>query len=172
MQPAPPQAAQPVAQGYAVKRGLGRVWGFTLLSLGLYSYYWFFVTREQVTREIGGNDNAGLQTAGLFVPILNIVIIYWLWRDINVARTRVGLPEFSIPLYLVLSLIGLAPIFYSLVVNKLNEYWDRRTGGQAVDAPVTGGEKAVVAVGAVFLVLWILFIIAVILAVALGGSSS
>jgi len=169
-QPAP---QQPVGvQTYAVKRGVGRVLGFSVLSFGLYTYYWFYVTREQLTSEIGGDDDAGLQTAGLLVPILNIFIIYWLWRDINIARTRVGLPEFSIPLYLVLSLIGLAPIFYCLVVSKLNEYWDRRLGGQAADAPVTGGEKAVVAVGAVFLVLYIVGIIAFIAILASQGVSS
>lgn len=173
MQQAPAGAPQPIGQGYAVKRGVGRVVGFTLLSLGLYSFYWFYVTREQVTREIGADDNAGLQTAGLLVPILNIFIVYWLWRDINVARTRVGLQEFPIPVYLILSLIGLSPIFYCLVVSKLNEYWDRRTGGQAVDAPVTGGEKAVVAIGAAFLVLWILgTILLIILAIVVGDSSS
>lgn len=162
----------PLSTGYAVKRGVGRVLGFSVLSFGLYGFYWFYVTREQMTREVGGDDNAGLQTAGLLVPILNIFIIYWLWRDINIARTRVGLDEFSIPVYLVLSLLGLSPIFYCLVVSKLNEYWDRRTNGQATDAPVTGGEKAVVAVGLVLLVLYIVFILLIIiLAAATSGAS-
>ena len=144
--------------------------GFTILSFGLYAFYWFYVTREQMTREVGGNDQVGLQTAGLLVPILNIFITYWLWRDINIARTRVGLPEFNIPVYLVLSILGLSPIFYGLVVSKLNEYWDHRTGGQATDAPVTGGEKAVVAVGAILLVLYILLILLVIILAAASSS--
>lgn len=169
----PQQAAQQPgfpSGGYPVKRGAGRVLGFSILSFGLYGFYWFYVTREQMTREVGGDDNVGLQTAGQIVPILNFVIIYWLWRDINIARTRVGLPEFNIPVYLVLSILGLSPIFYCLVVSRLNEYWDRRTNGQATDAPVTGGEKAVVAVGAVLMLLYILFIIVAIILAAAGTS--
>lgn len=166
------QQPGPLSSGYAVKRGVGRVLGFSILSFGIYGFYWFYVTREQMTREVGGDDNVGLQTAGQIVPVLNFVIIYWLWRDINIARTRVGLPEFNIPVYLVLSILGLSPIFFCLVVSRLNEYWDRRTNGQATDAPVTGGEKAVVAVGAALLLLYILFIILVIILAAAAGTSA
>ena len=159
----------PAPGAFAIKRSVLRAIGFTVLSFGLYSFYWFYVTRKELTRELGTQDNAALQTAGLLVPILNWVIIYWLWRDINSLRARVGLSEFSIPLYLVLSIIGLAPIFYCLVASDLNEYWDWRSGGQATDAPVTRNEKIVVAVGAL---LWLLWILGVVVAILVAATSS
>ncbi len=137
-----------------------------MLSLGIYHFYWFNVTRKEVSRELRTDDDAALQTAGLLVPVLNWVITYWLWRDINVARTRVGLSEFSIPLYLVLSILGLWPIFYALVAHHLNEYWDWRTGGLATDAAVTRNEKLVVAAGALLWLLWLAIIVVVIVIAA------
>ena len=160
-----------LAAAHAVKRGLGRVWAFMVLSFGLYGYYWFYVTRKQLDGELAhGRDDAGLHTAGLVVPVLNLFIVHWLWRDLNLLRQRVGLAEFPEIPYLIGS-IFLAPLFFSLVVGELNEYWDVRTGGLAGDAPVSAGEKAVVAVGALFLVLWLAavvvsFIVLIVLALS------
>lgn len=44
---------------------------------------------------------------------------------------------------------------YSIALGKFNELWDRRTHGDAVQAPVTRGEKAVLASGAVLWLLWV-----------------
>jgi hypothetical protein len=168
-QPTQP-ATSPAAPGgdqLAIKRSVVRALGFGILSFGLYTFYWFYVTRKEVSRELGTDDDAALQTAGLLVPVLNWVITYWLWRDINHLRARVGLPEFSIPLYLVLSILGLMVIFYPLVVSHLNEYWDRRTGGLATNAVVTRNEKLVVAAGAL---LWVLWAGAIAVVVALAAS--
>ena len=49
-----------------------------------------------------------------------------------------------------------APIVYSIALGKVNEYWDVRTQGLATEAPTTGAEKAVLAVGAALWVLWLL----------------
>lgn len=151
----------------AVKRSVIRVFGFGILSLGLYSLYWFYVTRKAVTAELGSGDNAGLQTIGLIVPILNFFITYWLFRDINKLRVKQNLPGIPVGAYLGtliasavlgwIPLIGMiiaigALVVYGLVVSKLNEYWDRKTNGQATDAKVTGGEIAVVLVGLVLFV--------------------
>lgn len=164
-----PQIAAPTAQPFATKRSVLRVIGLSVLSFGLYHFYWFNVTRKELTRELGTQDDAALQTAGLLVPGLNWVITYWLWRDINASRARAGLSEFSIPVYLVLSILGLSPIFFSLVVTHLNEYWDWRTGGRATDAPVTRNEKIVVAVGAL---LWLLMVAAFVAAIIVAATSS
>ena len=160
------------AEAYAVKRGLGRVWGFTVLSFGGYTYFWFFLNRRLLDGEMGGGrDDAVLHTVGLIVPVLNFFIAYWLWRDLNLLRTRIGLPEFPVALYVVGS-IFVAPVFYSLVLLKLNEYWDVRTQGIAAESPVTTVEKVVVGVG---IGLWVLWLLAIVLGIALaivGQSSS
>ena len=148
-------------EAWGVKRSMGRCWGFTLLSFGIYAPYWLYVTRGLLDRELQhGRDDAALHTVGYFVPILNYFIVYWLWRDVDRLRRSIGLPPFEVGLFVGLTVIGGAPITYSLVLNKLNEYWDHRSLGWAADAPVTTGEKLVVAAGAAF---WLLFLLGFIL---------
>jgi hypothetical protein len=169
--PAPAGGAGPVVGELAIKRGVGRVIAFSILSFGIYTYYWFYVTRKQLNSELGSTDDAGLYTAGLLVPILNIIITYWLWRDLNVLRQRVGLPEFNVILWLVLSMFVpfAALVIYPMVVNRLNEYWDVRTQGAAVTAPITTGEKIVVGIGLAF---WALFALIIIIAIVVAASTS
>ena len=164
-----PASAYP-SEAYAVKRGMGRVWGFSVLSFGLYGFWWFYVHRKLVDGELGhGRDDATLHTVGLFVPILNYFVLYWLWRDISALRVRVGLPDFPAGAY-VAGAIFLAPVLYSMVLVKLNEYWDVRTQGLATEAPVTTGEKVVVGIGAAFFVLWVLLIVVTIVIAIVAGA--
>ena len=166
-------AVAPPAGGYAVKRGLGRVIIFTILSLGFYTFFWFFQTRKQISQQLGTNDNAGLQALGLIVPILNWFIIYWLWRDIDRADRSVGGNGFNVTLYIILLIIGgfltggiVTFVMYILVLVALNGFWDRRTNGTATSAPVTGSEIAWVVVPLV------LYIVLIVVIVAAGSSSS
>jgi hypothetical protein len=163
-----PAGGGPAFGELAIKRGVGRVIGFSILSVGIYTYYWFYVTRKQVNGELGSTDDAGLYTAGLLVPILNVIITYWLWRDIAMLRQRAGLPDFNVVLWVVLSMFvpGAALVIYPMVVNRLNEYWDVRTGGAAVTAPVTTGEKVVVGLGIAFWALIVLLVVVVIIVAA------
>jgi hypothetical protein len=165
----PAQTAYP-AEAYAVKRPLGRTFGFTVLSFGGYAYYWFYATRRLLDWEFAsGRDQSVLHTLGLLVPVLNFFVTWWLWRDLNLLRTRVGLPEFPAVAYLIGS-IFLAPVFYCLVLNRVNEYWDVRTQGLATEAPVSTAEKVIVGLGAGAWALFLLLIvIAVIVAIALSG---
>lgn len=161
----PPAAAQP-AEGYAVKWPLARVIGFTILSLGIYQFYWFYITRKWITQQIGGNDNVGLQTLGLIVPILNFVIIYWLWRDISALRERVGLSPMNVSVYVIVYILGalflplVNVVILVLVLQALNEYWDASTNGQAVDKPTTSGELMATFIPLVVIVLVIVVAVA------------
>ena len=173
---------QPAAQTaqldpyHGQKFPMGRAWGFTILSFGLWGFYWLYSTRKQIDQELGGyRDDALLHTLGLLVPILNFFVIYWLWRDINLLCERSGVGGFSPGGYLagliVLSFFGLgAPIFYTLVLSKLNEFWDRRAGGQAQVRPVVTAEKVVVGIGIALLVLYVLILVIVIIAAAASSS--
>jgi len=168
----PPPTVGP--EDMAVRRSYLRVVGFSVLSLGLYVVYWFYVTRKQLSRELGTNDRAGLQTAGNFVPILNYFIAHWLWRDISLLRQRVGLPGFDVAPYtagnVVGSLFGLHYVVYLLIQEKLNNYYDRSRGGRAPDARFTAGEIAIVVIP---LVLFVgLFALLITLAAVDGGSGS
>lgn len=155
-------------EAYAVRRPLGRVWAYTAVSLGLYSYAWFHTHRRLLDGELGlGRDDATLHTVGLLVPVLNFFIIHWLWRDLNALRARFGLPEFPDVAYLVGS-IFLAPVFFSLVVNRLNEYWDVRTHGLVTDSNMNSFEKASLVIGGCLLALTLLTVAVAIVVVVLS----
>ena len=90
--------------------------------------------------------------------MLNIFVIYWLYRDLDELRLRIGLPGVPVAGYVVGGLL-IQPILYSIALGKVNEYWDVRTQGLATEAPTRGGEKAVLAVGAAIWILWLLLLI-------------
>lgn len=158
--------------GKAVKRSIPRVIIFYLLS-PLYAFYWFYQTRNVVTEAVGGKDQVGLQTLGLIVPILNLFILYWLFRDIdkfNKAQGGQGFPALWFilgPIILaIIPVIGLiAPlvglVLFIIVLSRLNEALDKQG---ATEAPYTTAEIAVVVAGVVF---WILYF--TVFAAALAG---
>lgn len=157
---------------YAVKYSLGRAWGYGMLSFGLWTFYWFHVNRRLLDGESGrGRDDALLHTLGLFVPVLNAFILFWLFRDIDELRRRVGLPGLPVGAYVAGGILA-APVVYSIVLGKLNELWDVRTRGLAAFSPTTAGEKAVLAVGAGLWVLWLVTTLLVVLLLVLAGASS
>jgi hypothetical protein len=161
--------------GKAVKRSIPRVIIFYLLS-PLYAFYWFYQTRNVVTQQVNGNDQVGLQTLGLIVPILNLFILYWLFRDIdkfNKAQGGQGFPALWFvlgPVILaIIPFIGLlaplvALVLFIIVLMRLNEGLDK-TG--ATEAPYTLGEIAVVIGG---LLLWVLYF--TVIAAALAGGAA
>jgi hypothetical protein len=157
---------------YAVKYSLGRAWGFSLLSVGLWSGYWFYVTRRLFDGETGrGRNDALLHTLGLYVPVLNVFILYWLFRDLSELRQRVGLAALPVPAYVVGG-VFLQPVVYSIALGQVNEFWDVRTQGHATEAPTPGVEKAVIAVGASFWLLCVLWLILFALLVAFSAGPS
>jgi hypothetical protein len=61
-----------------------------LLSFGLYLYYWYYTTLKELKLSEGLDISPGWRTFGMFVPILNIYLLYDLFRRIDQAATRVG----------------------------------------------------------------------------------
>jgi hypothetical protein len=56
---------------YAVKYGLGRAWGYSVISSGVWPPYWLHRNRRLFDGELGrGRDDAAFHTVGLFVPVL------------------------------------------------------------------------------------------------------
>jgi hypothetical protein len=139
---------------YGVKYSLGRAWGFSVLSLWLWTAYWLHGTRKLFDGELGhGRDDAMFHTVGVFVPVLNVFVLYWLYRDLDELRRRAGLTGIPVAAYVVGAIFAL-PVIYSIALLKVNEYWDSRTQGLATEASVTSREKVVLAVGAALWLLW------------------
>jgi hypothetical protein len=148
---------------YAVKYGYPRACGFGVLSLGLWAAYWLHRNRKLFDGELGrGRDDALFHAIGHFVPILNVFVDYWLYRDLDELRRRVGLRGIPVAAYVVGAIFAF-PVVYLIALAQVNEFWDVRTGGAAVEAPVTRGEKAVLAAGAAWWLLTIAWLILVVL---------
>ncbi len=90
-EPQPP-SEPPVQTDWNHKRGYVRTFLFGILGSTFYGMYWFYVTRKLVSRELGTRDRAGWQAVGQIVPVVNLVITYWLYRDIERMRTNQNLP--------------------------------------------------------------------------------
>ncbi len=157
---------------YGVKFSQRRAWGLSVITAGVWAVWWLHTTRGRFDAELGeGRDDALKHTLLYFVPVVNYFVIYWLWRDLNVLRRRVGLRGFPVVGY-VLGAVPLAPVFFTLALNRYNEYWDARFEGHALDAPVTTSEKLAIAIGLVVSFLYlVLFVLLVIVAVVLSSTN-
>lgn len=91
--------------GTRIKRSVLRVIGLSIITSGFYNFYWFFVTKNQLKRELKGDQHVGWQTVGMVVPILQAFILYWLYRDINRVRATEKLPLLPAVWYVVIPLI-------------------------------------------------------------------
>lgn len=87
--------------GNRIKRSVLRVLGLMIITSGLYLFYWFFVTKNQLKRESKNDQHVGWQTVGLIVPILNAFVLYWFYRDINRVRDTEKLSLFPAVWYVV-----------------------------------------------------------------------
>ena len=138
---------------------MGRVIVLGLFTFGIYAYYWFWITIEQFNRETGKN----VQPVTILIPIYNIIVLYNFYQDVSYARQRIGQAPLST------GEIILALFIWPYGVYLVNQYWDARTGGQATNAPITGGERIIVIIGIVF---WVLVCLLPCLLILVAGSSN
>ena len=148
-----------------VKRGWIRVLVLTILSMGLYSFYWFYVTRRQIFAEQGNTTSSPLlHTLGLFVPILQFVVFYWLAKDADALAAKVDANRQSVPL-LVILWIFFGPAALVLAQVAVNDYWDKQTKGKAADIPLKFVEFVPVILATLF---WVMMFALMGLLIVLG----
>ena len=64
---------------------------FLIISSGVWSFYWFYCTRKQVSGLVETNrDDPGTQTFGYMIPIWQVFVVRDLWRDIDGVAQRAG----------------------------------------------------------------------------------
>lgn len=157
---------------YGVKFSQRRAWGLSIVTWGVWTVWWLYTRRKRFDSELGeGRDDALKHSLLYFVPIANCFVIYWLWRDLDLLRRRVGLESMPVAGY-VPGAILLAPVFFAIVLKRYNEYWEARLEGRALDAPVTTGEKVAIALGlVVFALFLLLFALVVVTLVVLSATN-
>lgn len=157
---------------YGVKFSQRRAWGLSIVTWGVWAVWWLHATRGRFDAELAnGRDDALKHSLLYFVPIANYFVIYWLWRDLDILRQRVGLPSMPVVGY-VLGAVVLAPVFFTIVLNRYNEYWDARLEGRALRAPVTTSEKVAIAIGVVVFLLYMVLSALLVAAFAIWASTN
>lgn len=85
-----------------------------LVTFGIYMIYWFYQTLSGMVEKTGKDINPGLWTVLLFVPIVNIFMV---WKYTNMVEEVVG-EHSAVMLFVVW--IFLAPVAIYLIQSDLN----------------------------------------------------
>jgi hypothetical protein len=151
---------------------------FNIITLGFYSYYWYYRNWRYI-RELEGIDiKPGLRTLGLFVPILGWILIYRQYKYINeyVQNTlgRHFSPGGMLAIHIVFNVIARAisaanpdiggtlylfilPIYFipmAIVQYNFNLYWAEVQPNLLARHKLTIGEIIFTAIFAIFLIIW------------------
>jgi len=143
----------------------------SLCTIGVYEIYWFYRTWKQLKQQAGDQISPGWRTVGLFVPILNIYLVYKLFDRISDLRLQSGVgpmfaPGWLTAFYLIWCLtyrlpdpawlVSLASFVPLLVAqNALNELWGSLQPGRPVRTWLSVWEIALIVVGALLVLLTI-----------------
>ena len=180
----PPQLAALLARqtGFsptpAVRIGLGRVILVTILSAGLYLFYWFYLTWKQLAGETRGDHRPVWHALTLFVPVYSLFRMHRHVRIIEellagkslptslsagtavvllivanvLSWTQLGISNWAGGV--VISVLGtiITTALITLTQEGLNKYWESVKGSDLTDARIGVGEVVFVVLG---LVAWV-----------------
>ncbi|MEE8414153.1 MAG: DUF4234 domain-containing protein, partial [Dehalococcoidales bacterium] len=151
------------------------VWHFVLLSIvtfAVYDLYWFYRTWRQLRDQENWDISPGWRLVGLFIPILNLILLYDLFKHIRdfadaencevlfspgliligwlLFNALVALPD---PYWLI-TLMSVWPI--GVVQNTLNNYWSQKQPTLIMKTKLSAGQKALLILGGIWwgLVIW------------------
>ena len=132
-----------------------------VLTLGAYSFYWFYRNWRDLAEFGGLPIRPGWRTVGLIVPFVNVLLVYNLFKTITLFSSEDGEdfgypPVFLTAAYFLLVALGNLsqfPAFSLLTVlvvlplqNALNRSWARREPGLRIREEFVGYELLIIAV--------------------------
>lgn len=152
--------------GPPVIRSIGSCIGWLILSFGLWGFAWIYNTLEEIGDATGKDTQATLKTVLYIIPIVNLFVLYFTWKDVSEFAESTGEGGFSPILYIILSFIPIVNIFILISVqNKLNATWMRATNGTAQKADLGTLGLVTVVIGALF---WVFYIGIIVIAGAVS----
>ena len=165
MGPLPPPVPMPDNR---VIRGVGRCIALLILSWGFWGFAWVYHTTKEVSPRVNRPTSPAGRAWMYAVPILNLFVIYWCWRDIEEYTKRSRAQSFDLLLWFLLSiLISVVTLYsYPMVQSRLNDAHRSATNGTAQDAPMEAIDWIMIAVGWAFFLLWMAFIVVIVLVAA------
>ena len=89
---------------------------FSIISYGVWTLYWFYCTRKQVSGLVETNrDDPGIQTFGYMVPIWQVWVVRDLWRDIDGVAQKASTVGINAKAYTIwFAVCAYGPIVFSL----------------------------------------------------------
>jgi hypothetical protein len=146
----------------AVIRSVGKCILLLIVSGGLWSFAWMYHTTKEVSSRVNQPPpSPGLRTVLMILPVVNYVMLFLAWQDIDKYAKQARAKDFPLILFFVLTLIipFVALYTYPTVQSRMNDAHRAATGGQATDAPLDTLDKVLVGIGLAFWLLWVLLII-------------
>lgn len=164
----PGDYAQPpqYQQSTAVIRSVGKCFLLLLVSFGLWGFAWLYHTTKEVSSKVNNPaPNPTTRTLLYIIPIVNLVMIFLAWQDIENYAKAARSESFSTVLWFLLTIfipfVGLYS--YPMIQSRMNQAHMAATNGQATDAPLETLDKILVGIGAAF---WALYILIIVVAIA------
>ncbi|MBM3324526.1 MAG: zinc ribbon domain-containing protein [Calditrichaeota bacterium] len=152
------------------------VWQFVLLTIftfGLYEIRWYYRNWKYLKIHNNLDTRPGWRTVGLFVPILNIVLIILQLRDIrDYARAAGCQKTFSVAGVFIANLLLTLLVFlptpfhllcyfsvwpYAIVQDVFNEYWRKEQPQLMERRRFSGGQVALLILGGL---IWLIVLLA------------
>jgi hypothetical protein len=137
-QPGPPwQSMQPSPIGGGLlaageKREPALVIVFTLLTCGIYIFYWWYATGTEIKNALGREEMNPALDLLLGIITCGVYYIYLSYRDpqlILLMQDRVGLPRNDITIISLVLYLVFAPVSLFLIQTELNKIWDASQKG-------------------------------------------
>jgi len=140
----------------------------TVLTLGLYQFYWFHRNWTRLRDEFGEPLSPGWRTLGLLVPFVNIVLVHQQFRMLARALRRAGAAANYSPALLTAAFFALAfaanvsglwPLSLLTVLplipvhEAMNGYWSTVDRDRPVREGFSPGELAAMTAGGLLLLL-------------------
>lgn len=128
------QRTQSIIQQHSNAQAPWRLVLLSIITFGIYEIYWFYRNWEHLKIHKNLKISPGWRTAGLFVPIYNIVLIYRQFRDIRDFAIQSACETYTSPEWLTFGYIFLNGISFILALHE----WRLKDSGGLLATTIFG----------------------------------
>jgi hypothetical protein len=96
------------------ERSLAKQVLFSVVTLGLYTIYWYHITHKQLANGTSASFSPAMRTIGMFIPFYNLVVMWRTSHDAEAVTDQSGAVLFLFTLVF-------PPVFWYLVQSGINE---------------------------------------------------
>lgn len=105
-------------------RSIGMCILLSIVTCGIYLYYWLYCMAEDLNTASGTQDTTGGMVVLLSIVTCSIYLWYWLYKSgekVDIIRARRGIPSSNSSIvYLLLGIFGLSIVSLALIQSELN----------------------------------------------------